>query len=536
MMCAVHAADVEARVPGRDRSRHRGGHRAVRRRGRPLRARRLRRRRAARRPRLPDRRVPHAVDEQAHRRVGRRARGPRPAADRDRSARSARASATSSRCGSASTRSSTTSPTARRFDEQLQRHRAGGRRRHRRRARHRVRQHRRRHRPDRWLRAARYTGSPGSLTSTPRRCARRCRRPGHHVRSLRARRGRAGARRRQGRLHRAWAASCSPIPTCRTSSPRAASTTSDRASTSTAASATSSSTSRCTASATRQTGREHDLAMWPSADRARRVLVIGGGPGGLEAARVLAGQRAHRHGVGGERRSSAACSRYAGRADQLLDRYKGWLIRQVEQAGVTLELGKRATVDDVRGVRRRRSRRRHRRDVGHARRSPEPTRARVHACPRSARGSRRRRRPSVRSRACSSAAARRAVDRPICAIKRGRNGQPSIEPTNVFCGELGLPGSVASRRRHREPNGVALVDSAPCRIDRAAGRCRVQVGDDRPNHRGRHRDRHLRRRTRHRGAARSCSAAGITARVVGDCHRRAPHRRRQPRRRRRRPR
>ena len=94
-----------------------------------------------------------------------------------------------------------------------------------------------------------------------------------------------------------------------------------------------------------QTGREHDLAL-TAAPHPKRVLIIGGGPAGLETARVLAG-------VGHQVELWEAGARlggmlvYAGAADSLLDRYLGWLVRQAEQAGVTFKLGVRADASEV---------------------------------------------------------------------------------------------------------------------------------------------------------------------------------------------
>jgi len=97
---------------------------------------------------------------------------------------------------------------------------------------------------------------------------------------------------------------------------------------------------RCIANAS--TGREddHDQLLVPTSRR-RHMLVVGGGAGGLEAARLLAG-RGHRVTVweGGERLGGLLA--LAARADPLMDRYLGWLRRQVEQAEVAIELGQRA--------------------------------------------------------------------------------------------------------------------------------------------------------------------------------------------------
>jgi 2,4-dienoyl-CoA reductase (NADPH2) len=92
------------------------------------------------------------------------------------------------------------------------------------------------------------------------------------------------------------------------------------------------------------TGREHDLRLEPAAT-SRSVLVVGGGPAGLDAARLLAGR-------GHQVTLREASTRFGGMlvdasaADPLLGTYLGWLIRQVERADVTLELGRRVDADD----------------------------------------------------------------------------------------------------------------------------------------------------------------------------------------------
>lgn len=100
---------------------------------------------------------------------------------------------------------------------------------------------------------------------------------------------------------------------------------------------------RCVANA--ETGREHDLAMGVS-DDPRHVVVIGGGPAGLESARVLAG-RGHAVTLWEAGTELGGALRLAASADPLLDRYLGWLVREVERRGVDIQLGRRATVDDV---------------------------------------------------------------------------------------------------------------------------------------------------------------------------------------------
>jgi mycofactocin system FadH/OYE family oxidoreductase 2 len=97
------------------------------------------------------------------------------------------------------------------------------------------------------------------------------------------------------------------------------------------------------------TGREEAWAVLPPAPRPRRILVVGGGPGGLEAARVAA-LRGHRvvlleaaDRLGGQLRLAARLPKREGFLEVVR-----FLTRQVEALGVDVRLGQPADVARVR--------------------------------------------------------------------------------------------------------------------------------------------------------------------------------------------
>jgi len=99
-----------------------------------------------------------------------------------------------------------------------------------------------------------------------------------------------------------------------------------------------------------QTGRDREYSI-KRVSETKKVLVVGGGPGGLEAARVAALQghevtlMEKNADLGGNLRFISLCA-----DNEPYRSFLEWAVRECRKAGVTLELGKEATEDTIQGT------------------------------------------------------------------------------------------------------------------------------------------------------------------------------------------
>ncbi len=93
------------------------------------------------------------------------------------------------------------------------------------------------------------------------------------------------------------------------------------------------------------TGREHEAGI-PRAVTSHRVLVVGGGPAGLEAARVLAAE-GHTVTIWEAAAELGGVLRNVRGFDPVLDAHRAWLLGEIEILGVTVEVNRTTTADAV---------------------------------------------------------------------------------------------------------------------------------------------------------------------------------------------
>ncbi|MCU1426352.1 MAG: putative NADH-dependent oxidoreductase, partial [Actinomycetia bacterium] len=103
---------------------------------------------------------------------------------------------------------------------------------------------------------------------------------------------------------------------------------------------------RCTVNAS--TGREHELVVeLVPADVVRHVVVVGGGPGGLETARIAAA-RGHRVTVLERAMQVGGRARLAARVEPAIGELVAWLEHEVEHLGVDVRVGVDADAEVLR--------------------------------------------------------------------------------------------------------------------------------------------------------------------------------------------
>jgi len=94
-------------------------------------------------------------------------------------------------------------------------------------------------------------------------------------------------------------------------------------------------------------GREQELGIIHSTAQQKKVLVIGGGPGGMEAARIAA-QRGFQVSLWEREKDLGGTARIAALPYEPNGRLVKYLVSEIESAPVEVCLGKTATMDDIR--------------------------------------------------------------------------------------------------------------------------------------------------------------------------------------------
>ncbi|MCB1678416.1 MAG: FAD-dependent oxidoreductase [Halioglobus sp.] len=94
------------------------------------------------------------------------------------------------------------------------------------------------------------------------------------------------------------------------------------------------------------TGREHEGDILARSSEGRKILVIGAGPGGMEAARLLA-EKGHRVSLWDKSRDLGGTARIAGLAYEPNEKLVNYLAHAVRALPIDIQLGKAATSDAV---------------------------------------------------------------------------------------------------------------------------------------------------------------------------------------------